>query len=128
MPEIFPKGTAPRPLPPTIFSHQDVEFYRDSIRTLSYFGDFNMVLPKHHLLRRIGAKIKRGIDHDKAITCARMRDAGASYKGINDKFGWKPQEDSYGRKTRYPTAYRYIALGRKLLSASEVKPKSFSAD
>lgn len=113
----------PQPLPPAIWSRQDVEFYRDSIRNKPFF---DIVLSRHHPLRKIGSKMRRSIDTDEAIFCARMKDAGATIKELNDKFGWKPQEDSYGRKTRYPTAYRYVALGKKLLSAIEVKSKSSS--
>jgi hypothetical protein len=119
------KEAAPRPFPPAIWSRQDIEFYRYLV---PFFGEHIIVLSKRHPLRQIGAKTKRSIDTDKAIFCARMKDTSASYKEISDKFGWKPQKDSYGRKTRYPTAYRYVALGRKLLSASEVKSKSTSAD
>ena len=116
-------GPAPQPLPPAIWSRQDVEFYRDSNRSVPFFY---IVLSRHHPLRKIGSKMRRSIDTDKAIFCARMNDIGASWTEINDKFGWKPQKDSYGQKRRYPIAYRYVALGRKLLSAIEVKSKSSS--
>lgn len=112
-----------KPLPPAIWSRQDVEFYRDSIRNKPFF---DIVLSRHHPLRQLGSKMRRSIDTDKAIFCARMKDTGATYKEINDKFGWKPQKDSYGKKRLYPIAYRYVALGKKLLSAMEMKSKSSS--
>ena len=112
-----------KPLPPAIWSRQDVEFYRDSIRNKPFF---DIVLSRHHPLRQIGSKIRRSIDTDKAIFCARMIDNGATYKEINDKFGWKPQKDNYGQKRRYPTAYRYVVLGKKLLKAIEAKSTSSS--
>ena len=112
-----------RPIPPAIWSQQDVEFYPDSIRSNPFYF---IVLPKRHPLRKIGAETKRYIDTEKAIICASMKDAGISYPEINNKFGWKPQKDSYGQKTRYPTAYHYVTMGRKLISPSDAKSKSNS--
>jgi len=110
-----------RPIPPEIWSRQDVEFYQNSIKIkFNYF----IVLSRHHPLRQIGSKKKRSIDIERARLCAQMKDSGISYAEINSKFGWKPQKNSYGQKIRYPTAYRYVASGRKLLSAHEMKVKN----
>jgi hypothetical protein len=112
--------------PPEIWSQQDIKFYRDSIGSKTIFYDRNIILSSRHPLRKIGSKMKRSIDTDKTIFCARMKDAGATSKEINDKFGWKPQKDNYGQKRRYPTAYRYVVLGKKLLKAIEAKSTSSS--
>jgi hypothetical protein len=104
-----------RPSPPSVWSRQDREFFRDSIKNEPFFESFNIVLSKRHALRQIGSRAKRSISLDTAIACARMRDRRVPYKEISARFGWKPQKDNKGIRRRYATAYRYSALGHQIM-------------
>jgi len=119
-----------RPLPPAIWSRQDIEFRQDSN------DKYIMVLPKNHPLRQIGSQMKRGRDPDIAIQCARMTE-NTTEAEINERFGWKPQKGVYGtrngkgvahiKRNRFPTEHSYVRWGRKLIgthSCPEFLPDS----
>jgi len=74
---------------------------------------FIMLAPDHPIYK-IGVKVKRRIDEELALTCARLKDKGYTYKEIGEKYGWPLQEDSNGKLTRCSTARRYVRRGREL--------------
>ena len=120
------------PLPPAILTKKDVHRllhdhgYYGAVLGMSLsaaireiFAPYFMVVNQQHPVRQIGSKIKRGLDFGKAVACATMKES-MTYKEIGEKFGWAIQKDAYYRKKRYrcSTAYRYVRLGKKLISNS----------
>ncbi len=73
-----------------------------------------ILLALDHPIYKIGGKVKRRMDADLALACAKMKDDGYTYKQIGEKYGWPLQEDSYGKLTRCSRAQRYVRRGREL--------------
>jgi hypothetical protein len=117
------------PLPPAILTRKDVKnllrvprysyiFHRSLDKEIRkfYMSRF-MLLNQEHPLRQIASKMKRYVNSDIAVACAKMNES-MTYPQIGDKFGWAIQKDAHGKRNRCSTARRYVLLGRKLISAS----------
>jgi len=120
------------PLPPAILTRKDVENMLGDYRC-SYMFDRSMnkevrkfytsrfiLLNQEHPLRQIASKMKRYVDSDIALACAKMKES-MTYRQIGEKFGWAIQKDAHGKHNRCSTARRYVLLGRRIINASAPK-------
>lgn len=114
-----------RPMPPAIWNEADVDWVlswesHQCSPGLGYqrirdcYGPFFMVLPHEHPLLAIARGIKRGMDDDTAVEAAIMKEEGATYLQIGERYGWSIQENEYERPSRCQTARRYVKRGRSL--------------
>ena len=113
-----------RPLPPAIWNEADVDYVLSwelhhsplgSVcqRIRECYGPFFLVLPQDHPLSAIGRGTKRRMDDDVALQAASMKDKGAKYREIGERYGWRIQGNEYGEPSRCQTARRYVHRGRK---------------
>jgi hypothetical protein len=116
------------PLPPAILTRKDVEnllrdprysdiFHRslDKKEVRKFYTSRFILLNQEHPLRQITSKMKRYVNSDIAVACAKMKES-MTYQQLGDKFGWAIQKDAHGKRNRCSTASRYVQLGRKLRS------------
>lgn len=121
-----------RPSPPAIMTRKDAQNLLGYCRN-SYVLDISpaenirkiyaphfILLNQEHPLRQVASKMKRYVDSDIAIACAKMKKS-MTYRQIGEKFGWAIQKDAHGKRNRCSTARRYGLLGKKLVSASVPK-------
>jgi hypothetical protein len=121
------------PLPPAILTRKDVENllrdprYSDIFRrslgkkeVRKFYMSRFILLNQEHPLRQIASKMKRYVNSDIAVACAKMKES-MTYPQLGDRFGWAIQKDAHGKSNRCSTAHRYVLLGRKLISASVPK-------
>jgi len=120
------------PLPPAILTRKEVEnllrdprysyiFHRSLDKEVRKFYTSRFILlNQEHPLRQIASKMKRYVDSDIAVACAKMKES-MTYPQLGGKFGWAIQKDAYGKRNRCSTARRYVLLGRRIINASAPK-------
>lgn len=118
-----------RPMPPAILTQKDAQCLLSYCRNFhilnktpaeafrKIYAPYFMMLRQEHPLRHIASKMKRYVDSDRAIACAKMKES-MTHRQIGGKFGWAIQKDAYGRRNRCSTSRRHVLVGRRLISTS----------
>jgi len=127
-----PDASSFRPLPPAIMTKKDAEHLLSYCRNFhilnkssaeafrKIYAPYLMMLRREHPLRYVASKVKRCVDSDRAIACAKMKES-MTHRQIGEKFGWAIQKDAHGKRNCCSTSRRYVLLGRRLLSTSGPK-------